>query len=82
MEKLVKALLLSPILLYRYCISPLIPARCRFYPSCSEYAQNAISIHNPFKACLLIIVRLLKCHPLHKGGYDPVPVNDVNKKRR
>lgn len=72
-EKLIKNCLLIPIFIYQKCISPLIPGRCRFYPSCSEYAKEAIKIHDPFKASLLILMRLLKCQPLHAGGFDPVP---------
>lgn len=81
MEKLIKCLLLLPIYSYRYFISPLLPARCRFYPTCSEYAQQAIKKHNPIKASLLIIVRLLKCHPLHSGGYDPVPDKQIKRNK-
>jgi len=70
---------LSPILLYRKFISPLLPAHCRFYPTCSEYATDAIKQYNFLTASLLILVRLLKCHPLHSGGYNPVP-NEFNVK--
>ncbi|PIP05826.1 MAG: membrane protein insertion efficiency factor YidD [Syntrophobacterales bacterium CG_4_8_14_3_um_filter_49_14] len=57
---------------YRICISPFFSPCCRFYPSCSEYAMEAIKRHGPFKGLLLSLGRLLRCHPLHPGGYDPV----------
>jgi putative membrane protein insertion efficiency factor len=60
---------------YRYCISPLLMARCRFYPTCSCYAEEAINTHGSIKGMVLTTKRLFKCHPLHKGGYDPVPNN-------
>jgi putative membrane protein insertion efficiency factor len=58
---------------YQRFISPFTPAACRFYPSCSEYALQAVSRHGPWKGSRLVIARLLRCHPLHRGGYDPVP---------
>lgn len=61
------------IYFYKYCISPLIGPRCRFVPSCSEYALQAIKIHGVFKGCYLITKRLLKCQPFGPSGYDPVP---------
>ena len=59
---------------YRLLISPLLPANtCRFYPSCSQYAQEALERHGTFKGIILIVKRILRCHPFHPGGYDPVP---------
>ncbi len=58
---------------YRYFISPLIGPRCRFTPTCSEYAIEAIKHHGLIKGVWLAGKRLLKCHPLTHGGYDPVP---------
>ncbi|CAH0534775.1 Putative membrane protein insertion efficiency factor [Vibrio stylophorae] len=58
---------------YQLVISPLIGPRCRFTPSCSQYAIEAIKIHGVIKGGWLTIKRLLKCHPLNDGGYDPVP---------
>jgi putative membrane protein insertion efficiency factor len=66
-------LLASPIIAYRRWISPALPARCRFYPSCSAYALEAVSTHGALRGFLLAVRRLLKCHPFHPGGYDPVP---------
>ncbi|MFQ6021571.1 MAG: membrane protein insertion efficiency factor YidD [Acidiferrobacterales bacterium] len=58
---------------YRYFISPLLGPRCRFYPTCSEYALTAIEAHGVCKGVRLACWRLLRCHPWHSGGYDPVP---------
>jgi uncharacterized protein len=57
---------------YQIGISPFITSCCRFYPSCSEYTIIAIGKHGPFKGSLYGLMRLLRCHPLHPGGYDPV----------
>nr|WP_071997169.1 membrane protein insertion efficiency factor YidD [Anaerovibrio lipolyticus] len=58
-----------------YCsyISPLKPPSCRYVPTCSEYAMIAIEKYGPVKGGYLAIKRILRCHPFHKGGYDPVP---------
>lgn len=61
------------ILFYQRWISPLLPPRCRFYPSCSEYALVAIKHHGGMKGSLLATKRICRCHPLSAGGYDPVP---------
>jgi uncharacterized protein len=63
----------APIVLYRRWISPALPARCRFYPSCSAYALEAVRTHGAIKGLGLAIWRLLRCHPFHPGGFDPVP---------
>jgi len=60
------------ILAYRYWISPLFPASCRFVPSCSAYAIEAFKKYGLVKGGWLAMVRLCKCHPFHPGGYDPV----------
>lgn len=60
---------------YRYLIRPFLPPACRFYPSCSQYAKDALLNYNVPWAVLLIVLRLLKCHPLHPGGFDPLPEN-------
>jgi len=65
--------LLALVGLYRKLVSPLLPPACRFYPSCSQYAQQALVKHGPFKGSALTVRRLLRCHPLHVGGIDPVP---------
>lgn len=58
---------------YQQCISPLFGPSCRFYPSCSHYAVEALTRFGPLKGSWLTAKRLLKCHPLHPGGDDPVP---------
>lgn len=58
--------------LYRYILSPLFPISCRFTPTCSEYSIAALNKYGTFKGIYLTIRRLLKCHPLHAGGYDPL----------
>jgi len=64
---------IAPILVYRRFLSPLLPNRCRFVPTCSEYAIEAITRHGVVRGAWLALRRLLKCHPLHPGGHDPVP---------
>ncbi len=66
-------LLISLILFYRKCISPLKLPCCRFTPTCSEYAIEAIKTHGSLKGTVLAIWRVLRCNPLCRGGYDPVP---------
>ncbi|MEJ2025778.1 MAG: membrane protein insertion efficiency factor YidD [Deltaproteobacteria bacterium] len=58
--------------LYQKFISPLSPPSCRFYPSCSTYARQAIDKYGVFRGGFLALIRILKCHPLHPGGYDPL----------
>ncbi|MBX7114772.1 MAG: membrane protein insertion efficiency factor YidD [Myxococcaceae bacterium] len=66
--------LVLPIRFYRFAISPALPPNtCRFYPTCSRYALDALQQHGPFKGTYLAARRLLRCHPLHPGGVDPVP---------
>jgi putative membrane protein insertion efficiency factor len=61
------------VIAYRRWVSPALPARCRFYPSCSAYSLEAIARHGAVKGTWLTIRRLGRCHPFHPGGYDPVP---------
>ncbi len=58
---------------YKICISPFLGDQCRFYPSCSSYAQEAIETHGVIKGSALAMKRLSRCHPWHEGGVDPVP---------
>jgi uncharacterized protein len=69
-----KKLLLGMIGFYQRRISPAFGARCRFHPSCSNYAREAIKTHGALKGFCLALWRLLRCQPLCKGGYDPVPL--------
>lgn len=68
-----KSLLLGLIAVYRYAISPLLGRNCRFMPSCSEYASEAIHRHGIVRGGWLALRRVLRCHPWNPGGYDPVP---------
>ena len=59
--------------IYKYCVSPYLPKCCRFHPSCSAYAADAVLKHGAVKGVFLALFRLLRCQPFCKGGYDPVP---------
>ena len=75
-----KHIALLLIRFYQRCISPLFPAKCRFYPTCSAYAFTAIERFGFFRGGWLALRRILKCHPFHPGGFDPVPERlDRNK---
>lgn len=73
LSRIPQSAVLCLIQLYQWCISPLLGRNCRFYPSCSHYAQEAIIKQGVFKGIFWTGKRLLKCHPWHQGGYDPVP---------
>lgn len=68
-----KSLLIAILRGYRYWISPLLGRHCRFYPTCSEYAAEAIASHGAVRGLALTVRRLGRCHPWHAGGVDPVP---------
>jgi hypothetical protein len=68
----VKAILLAPIRLYQRVVSPMLPARCKYHPSCSEYAVQAIRMHGIGRGVVLAGWRLLRCNPWSNGGFDPV----------
>lgn len=70
---MIRSICLGLIRSYQYFISPLLGPACRFYPSCSAYTYDAIMLHGVFKGIYLGFRRILRCHPLHPGGYDPVP---------
>ena len=68
-----KRLLLGLIKAYRYLLSPFLGPSCRFYPTCSAYAAEAIDTHGALRGSWFAVKRILKCHPWHPGGIDPVP---------
>jgi putative membrane protein insertion efficiency factor len=72
-RKIIQISFTALIRVYQYTLSPLLGPSCRFYPSCSEYAHQAITRHGPFRGLLLALKRILRCHPFHPGGVDPVP---------
>lgn len=67
--------------LYRAVVSPLFPPACRFSPSCSAYALDALEIHGAWRGSRLIVRRILRCHPFHPGGIDPVPPDPRAERR-
>ncbi|MYE13542.1 MAG: membrane protein insertion efficiency factor YidD [Gammaproteobacteria bacterium] len=70
---LVRSLAMGLVRFYRYALSPLLPRSCRFHPSCSAYALEAIRVHGPWRGGWLGLRRIGRCHPFNDGGYDPVP---------
>jgi len=73
MKKVIQFIVLLPVYFYRYSISPLIAPRCRYTPTCSEYAIEAVKKHGVIKGGWLAIRRISSCHPWGGSGYDPVP---------
>ena len=68
-----KNIALGILRFYQYAISPHFPPVCRYYPSCSAYAYEAVNKYGVLRGCMLAVRRIVRCHPLHRGGYDPVP---------
>ncbi len=68
-----KYLALGLLRLYKFILSPLLPAACRYQPTCSEYAREAVERYGALRGTILAARRLSKCHPFREGGYDPVP---------
>jgi uncharacterized protein len=68
-----RLLLISCVRGYQLFLGPLLPAACRYYPSCSQYAVTALEQHGAWLGTLLAVKRICRCHPFHPGGYDPVP---------
>lgn len=66
-------IMISAISLYRTTLGVLLPNACRFSPTCSAYASDAIRTHGPGRGAWLALQRIMRCHPFHPGGYDPVP---------
>lgn len=73
LKKISSRCLIALVYVYKYCISPVIGPRCRFYPTCSTYMIEAIQLHGPIKGTLMGLRRIGRCHPYNDGGYDPVP---------
>lgn len=71
-----KTILIFLLRCYRFTISPLLGTVCRFYPTCSQYALDAIQEHGACKGSIFALKRICKCHPWHPGGHDPVPKSD------
>jgi len=70
---MIKKPLMLVVFLYKRLVSPFLPPSCRFYPSCSEYAYEALRAHGALRGVFLSARRLSRCHPLNPGGFDPVP---------
>ena len=77
MTRLLKTLLLVLLRGYKAVLSPFLPPACRYVPTCSDYAAEAIERYGAFRGSAMAIWRLLRCHPFVRGGYDPVPWNEV-----
>lgn len=74
MTSVLTRVVLAPIRFYQRWISPALPPRCRYYPTCSAYAVQAVEVHGPAKGLLLATWRILRCNPLTRGGVDHVPL--------
>jgi putative membrane protein insertion efficiency factor len=70
---------IAMIRFYQMCISPMLGPHCRFSPTCSQYALEAIQTHGAIKGLYLAVRRISKCHPFHTGGHDPVPEKLMDK---
>jgi putative membrane protein insertion efficiency factor len=79
-DAVIARLLIAALRFYKRWISPLLGPRCRFHPTCSEYAMQAVARYGAARGSWLATRRLLRCHPLHPGGHDPVPANPRHRK--
>ncbi|MEK4028383.1 MULTISPECIES: membrane protein insertion efficiency factor YidD [Bacillaceae] len=79
---MLKQLLVFIIRFYQKVISPLKPPTCRFYPTCSHYGMEAVKRFGAWKGGYLTIIRILKCHPFHPGGFDLVPETWADRKKK
>ena len=73
LRTVMRKVIIGLIRIYQLCISPLLGPSCRYYPTCSECAFDAVKIHGIFKGSFLAVHRVLRCHPVCEGGHDPVP---------
>ena len=71
-----KTVVLAALRFYKAAVSPMLPPACRYTPTCSEYAMEAVDRHGILRGGWMAVKRLLRCHPLVKGGYDPVKLDD------
>lgn len=78
-KNLLNKILIQSLRFYRYFISPLLGNHCRFHPSCSLYAEDALAECGVIKGSWLTLKRLVKCHPFHPGGYDPIQITQGKK---
>jgi uncharacterized protein len=81
-KRLLVSLILAPIRLYQRFISPALPRRCKYYPTCSAYAVEAIRAFGPVRGSVLAGWRLLRCNPWSRGGYDPVEAQTLFRRER
>ncbi|MCL1822096.1 MAG: membrane protein insertion efficiency factor YidD [Prolixibacteraceae bacterium] len=81
LKKVLGFIVLFPVYIYKYAISPFTPASCRYTPTCSTYAIEAVKIHGPYKGTWLAVKRISRCHPWGSSGYDPVPPKEPKKKQ-
>src|SRR5271166_4161944 len=79
-DRFFATILISLVQIYRLLVSPLLGSHCRFYPSCSSYAQTALQTQGFTRGSWLTLYRLLRCHPFHPGGFDPVPGQSPRKR--
>ncbi len=79
MKSIISAVLVFLIKAYRLVLSPWLGQQCRFHPTCSQYALDALEQHGPYRGSWLTIKRLASCHPWHEGGIDPVPESHTHK---
>jgi|GEM_PF-271261 putative membrane protein insertion efficiency factor len=73
MSRMISTPLIGIIRLYKRWLSPMLPNACRFQPTCSSYAIEALQVHGALRGSVMALKRIGRCHPLHPGGYDPVP---------
>ena len=81
MSQIARTLILGLLRGYKWAISPLLPPACRYVPTCSDYSMEAVDRYGLFRGSLMATARVLRCHPLAKGGYDPVVSSTVEKSR-